>query len=52
MYQTMLDWYNIGGYSVLMTNVDNGINEPIHGYQNGITCQILIFGGYLKLRQT
>lgn len=37
-------------YLVSMININNSeIKEPTLGYQNCMTCQILIFGGYLKL---
>ena len=31
-------------------NIDNGIKEPTHGYQYCHISQILIFGGYVKVR--
>ena len=33
-----------------MVNISNGIEELVHGYQNSNTNQILIFGGYVKVR--
>ena len=42
----MLDQY-IGE---CMVSINNGIIEPTYGYQNCYTSQILIFGGYLKVR--
>ena len=47
----MLVWY-IGKCMESLINIDNGIQEPTHGYQNCNTSQILIFGGYFKVRQS
>ena len=30
----------------------HGIKEPIHGHQNCYTNQILIFGGYVKVKES
>ena len=32
-------------------NINDGIKEPNHGYQNRNISQILIFGVYVKLRE-
>ena len=45
----MLDEY-IGECIVSMFKINNGIKERAHGYQNCSTSQILIFGGYVKVR--
>ena len=37
---------------VVIINISNGKKEPTHGYQNCNTSQILIFGGYLKVRES
>ena len=34
---------------VLIININNGIKEPTHGYQNFNTNHILIVSGYLKM---
>ena len=46
----MLDRY-IGECMVSIININNVIKEPIQGYQNCNTNQILIFGGYDKVRE-
>ena len=33
-------------------NINIGVKEPIHGYQNCNTTKILIFGGYVKVRES
>ena len=33
-------------------NVNNGTKESTHGYQNCNTTEILIFGGYVKVRES
>jgi hypothetical protein len=33
-------------------NINNGIKDPIHGYQNRNTSQVLIFGGSVKMRES
>jgi hypothetical protein len=40
-------WY-IGECMVSIVNSNEGIKEPIHGYQNCNTTQILVFGAYVK----
>ena len=35
-----------------LININNGIKEPTCGYQNCKSCQILIFGGYIKVRES
>ena len=35
---------------VSIININNGIKELTHGYQNCNTSQIFIFGGFLKVR--
>jgi hypothetical protein len=47
----MLDQY-ISECMVIIININNCINEPTHGYQNCNTSQILIFGGYLKVKES
>ena len=47
----MLVWF-IGKCMESLINIDNGIKEPTHGYQNCNTSQILIFGGYVKVRES
>ena len=47
----MLDQY-IGECMVSIININNGVKEPTHGYQNCNTNQILIFGGYVKVRES
>ena len=37
---------------VLTINIKNGIIEPTHAYQNWTTNQILMFVGYLKVRES
>ena len=37
---------------VAIINIKNGIKEPTHGYQNTDTSQILISGGYVKVRES
>ena len=32
-------------------NINNGIKGPLHGHRNYDTGQILIFGGYIKVRE-
>ena len=44
-------WY-IDECMVSMIYINNGIKEPTHGYQNCNTNQIMIFGGYLKVRES
>ena len=41
----------IGECMVSTINLNNGIKEPTHGYQNLNTSQIMIFGGYVKVRE-
>lgn len=36
------------GYQII--NNSNAIKEPTHGYQNCNSSQILVFGGYLRVR--
>ena len=36
---------------VSIININNGIKEPTCGYQNCNTSEILIFGGYAKVRE-
>ena len=45
----MLCWY-IGECMVSIININNGINEPTHGYHN--TSQNLTFCGYVKVRES
>ena len=45
----MLDQYT-SQCMVSIVNIDNGIKEPTGGYCNCNTNQILIFGGYVKVR--
>ena len=47
----MLDRY-IGECMVLMININNDIKKPTRVYQNCNTSQILIFGGYLKVKES
>ena len=51
MSKPTLDWY-IGECMVSITDINNGIKEPTRGYQNCIASQILIYGGYLKFRES
>ena len=37
---------------VSVINLISGIKEPTHGYQNWNSSGILIFGGYVKVRET
>ena len=37
---------------VVIININTGKKEPTRGYQNCNTSQILIFGGYLKVRES
>ena len=37
---------------VSIINFNHGIKEPTHGYQNSNTSQILIFGEYVKVRES
>ena len=37
---------------VLLININNGIKEPTRGYQYCKSSQILIFGGYVKVRES
>ena len=41
----------IGECLASIININNGIEEPTHGYQHCNTSQILIFGGYVKVRE-
>ena len=36
---------------VSIININNGIKEPTPGYQNCNTNQILMFGGYVQMRE-
>ena len=47
----MLVWY-IGEYMASIININLGIKEPTCGYQNCHTSQILVFGGYVKVRES
>ena len=47
----MLDRY-IGESMVLIINMNNSIKEPIRGYQNCNLNQILMFGEYVKMRES
>ena len=51
MLSPVLDWY-IDECMVSIMNIDNGFKEPTRGYQNYNTSQILIFGGYVKVRES
>ena len=42
----------IGECMVSLININSGIKEPTHGYQICNTTQILIFGGYVKVRES
>ena len=46
----MLDQY-IRKCMVSIINIDNGITKHTHGYQNCNTCQVLMLGGYVKVRE-
>ena len=37
---------------VAIINTNNGIKEPTHKNQNGNTNEILIFSGYVKVRES
>ena len=37
---------------VSITSINNGIKEPTRGYQNYNSNQILIFDGYVKVRES
>ena len=37
---------------VSIININNGIKEPTHEYPNYNTSQILIYGGYVKMRES
>ena len=50
-FEPMLDQY-IGECMVSIIKINNGIVEPTYGHQNCYTSQILIFGGYLKVRES
>ena len=41
----------IGECMILIVNINNGCNEPIHGHQNCNSSQMLIFGGYINVRE-
>ena len=45
----MLDQY-IRKCLVSIINIDNGITKHTRGYQNCNTCQVLMFSGYVKVR--
>ena len=45
-----LDWY-IGECMVLIMKITHGINKRTHGHQNCITNRMLIFCGYVKVRE-
>ena len=47
----MLGHY-IGGCMVSISNINNGIKEPTHGYQICNTNHIFILGGYLRLKKS
>lgn len=49
----MLDWYDIIDECIIsVINVDNGMKEPTRGYEYYYTNQILIFGEYLKVKES
>jgi hypothetical protein len=37
---------------VSIININHGIQEHTHGYQNSNTSLVLIFGGYVKVRES
>jgi hypothetical protein len=37
---------------VSIINISNDIKEPTHGNQNCYNTQILIFGGYVKVKES
>ena len=44
---------NVGPiYMVSIMSIKNGIKESTCGYQNCNTSQLLIFGGYVKVRES
>ena len=47
----MLDQY-IGECMVSIFNINNGIKEPTRGYQNCNISHILIFCGYVMVRES
>jgi hypothetical protein len=47
----MLDWY-IGDEGVSLIHINNGIKESTHKYQNCNTIQLMIFGVYVKIRES
>ena len=47
----MLDWY-IGDEGVSLIHINNGIKESTHKYQNCNTIQLMIFGVYIKMRES
>ena len=49
--EAMLVWY-IGEYMAFIININIGIREPTGGYQNCHTSQILVFDGYVKVRES
>lgn len=46
----MWNWY-INKCVESIINFNNGIQESSHGYQNCKTCQIVIFGGFVTMRE-
>ena len=46
----MLDQYS-GECMGSIININNGIKKPLCGYQNYIANQILMFGGFVKMRE-
>ena len=44
-------WY-LGECMETIININNVIKEPTRGYENCNTSQILIFGGYVKVRES
>ena len=51
MFLPLLDRYR-GEYMVSIMNINNGIKESTCGYQNYDTMQILVYGGYAKVRES
>ena len=45
-------WLCIGECMVSIINIKNGIKELTRRYQNCNTSQILLFGGYVKVRES
>ena len=49
--EPMLVWY-IGECIISVMNINIDVKDPTHGYQHCNTFQILIYDGYVKVRES